>query len=191
MLRRPLGLLVLLVWTAAVLATATRAAAADATGPVAESDVHVEHTGNHFTVDLSLHAPVPPARAWAVLTDFEHMATFIPNLTNSEIIERNEKGLKIHQKGVARYGIFSSQFESIREIQLSPMFEIRAHGVGGNLQRADSLMRLEPDGAGTRLTYHAEAEPGFWFPPWIGPALVQHETAEQFNALLREMAKAP
>ncbi|MFZ4289750.1 SRPBCC family protein [Variovorax sp. HJSM1_2] len=191
MLRRAFAMLMLLAGCVPLWGEATSAAAADDFTPVADSDVHVEHKGNHFTVDLTLHTPAPLARAWAVLTDFEHMASIIPNLSSSEIIARGEKSLTVQQKGVARYGVFSSQFESIREIQLSPMVQIRAHGVGGNLQRADSLMQLEPEGTGTRLTYHAEAEPGFWFPPWIGPALVQHETAEQFNALLREMAKPP
>ncbi len=167
------------------------AVAADEPPVVAESDIQVERSGDHFIVDLTMHAPVPPARAWAVLTDFEHMASFVPNLTSSQITERGENKLKITQTGVARYGVFSSKYESVREIYLSPPNEIRAHGVGGNVSHLESVMRLEADGTGTKLTYHAEAAPDFWFPPVIGPALVRHETAEQFNAMLREMLKQP
>jgi carbon monoxide dehydrogenase subunit G len=142
-------------------------------------------------VDVTVHVPVNAARAWAVLTDFEHMADFVPNLTSSQVTERSDTLVKVSQKGVAKYGFFSAPFESIREIHLTPRREIRAHGVGGNLRRMESVMQLEPDGSGTRLIYHAEVRPGFWFPPLIGPSLVQHETAEQFSAMLREMVQRP
>lgn len=161
-----------------------------AAGPaVLDQDVRVERADGGFVVDVVMHAPVRPAQAWAVLTDFEHMASFVPNLKISRVLERSDSVLKVQQQGVARYGLFSAGFESLREIRLTPYSEIRAHGLGGNIQRMESLMRLEPEGNGTRLSYHAEALPGFWFPPMIGPALVRHETAEQFSAMLDEMQR--
>ncbi|WP_394787113.1 SRPBCC family protein [Rhodoferax sp.] len=185
-LRRYLCLLALagLLGSGAALAT-------DAPAPalVADSDVKVERSNGAFTVDLTVHAPVAPERAWAVLTDFEHMADFVPNLNSSQVSERSDSMLKVTQKGVAHYGIFSSHFESTREIHLAPPHEIRAHGVGGNIQRMESRMQLEAEGSGTRLTYHAEVLPGFWLPPLIGPSLVQHETAGQFSAMLQEMLR--
>lgn len=162
---------------------------ADAPPLVSDSDVRVERSGGSFTVDVTMYTPVAPALAWEVLTDFEHMSDFLTNLSSSEVIERSDSVLKVSQKGVARYGFFSANFESIREIRLSPPHEIRAHGVGGNIRRMESLMQLQAEGAGTRLTYHAEVQPGFWFPPLIGPALVRHDTAQQFSAMLREMIR--
>ena len=175
----------------AALCPLPAALAADAPAAVADSDVRVERAHGSFTVDMAVHVPVDAARAWAVLTDFEHMADFVPNLTSSVVTERSDTLVKVVQKGVARYGIFSTPFESVREIQLAPPNEIRAHGVGGNIQRMESRMQLEPEGSGTRLTYHAEVLPGFWFPPVIGPSLVRHETAEQFSAMVREMQRRP
>lgn len=156
---------------------------------LSDRDVHVERADGGFVVDVVMHTPLRPAQAWAVLTDFEHMASFVPNLKSSRVLERGDGVLKVLQQGVARYGLFSANFESLREIRLAPYSEIRAHGLGGNIQRMESLMRLEPEGSGTRLSYHAEALPGFWFPPMIGPALVRHETAEQFSAMLDEMQR--
>ncbi|BDT66561.1 hypothetical protein os1_07240 [Comamonadaceae bacterium OS-1] len=184
---RPLAVLAL----AAALCPLPSALAADAPAAVADGDVHVERANGSFTVDMAVHAPVDAARAWAVLTDFEHMADFVPNLTSSQVTERSDTLVKVTQKGVAKYGFFSTPFESVREIHLDPPHEIRAHGVGGNILRMESRMQLEPEGSGTRLTYHAEVLPGFWFPPVIGPSLVRHETAEQFSAMVREMQRRP
>ncbi|WP_367849285.1 SRPBCC family protein [Rhodoferax sp. WC2427] len=187
LISRPLAILALAVW----LYPLPAALAADAPPVVSDSDVRVERAHGSFTVDLSILAPVDATRAWAVLTDFEHMADFVPNLTSSVVTERSDTLVKVTQKGVAKYGIFSTQFESVREIHLAPPQEIRAHGVGGNILRMESRMQLEPEGSGTRLTYHAEVLPGFWFPPLIGPSLVRHETAEQFSAMLHEMQRRP
>lgn len=166
-------------------------AAMSADGPpaVADSDVSVQHSGGSFTVDVTMFTPVPPALAWTVLTDFDHMSSFVPNLSSSHVLERSDALLKVAQKGVARYGFFSANFESVREIKLSPQREIRAHNVSGNVKSMDSVMQLQAEGSGTRLHYHAEVMPGFWFPPLIGPSLVRHETAEQFSAMLQEMLR--
>lgn len=170
-----------------VLASPPGPAVADEVSYVSDRDVQVARAGEHFTVDMVARAPVSPERAWEVLTDFEHMADFMPNLQTSAVLERNGAVLKVRQSGVARYGIFSSSFDFVREFVLRPPREIRAHSTGGNIRRMDSVMSLEPDEAGTRLRYHAEIEPDFWLPPLIGPGFVRHETAEQFSAMIREM----
>lgn len=164
-------------------------AAADTPPAVPDKDVRVERSGSTFSVDVVMHAPVPLARAWEVLVDFDHMADFVPNLKASQIVERSDSLLKVSQKGVARYGIFSASFESVREIRLVPQREIRARNVSGNLKHMESVMQLVAEEGGTRLHYHAEVQPDFWFPPLVGPSLVQHETAEQFSAMIQEMVR--
>ncbi len=165
------------------------ALAAQAEPYVDEHDVQVSRAESRFSVDMDVHAPVKLETAWEVLTDFEHMASFIGNLNSSEVLERRDNTLRIRQSGKARFGIFSSEFSTEREIVLTPMREIRAHGTGGNLRRMDSLMRIEPEDGGVRLRYHAEVEPDFWLPPLLGPSMVRHETAEQFSAMIREMLR--
>src|SRR5437868_3453940 len=71
---------------------------------VPDADVKVQRSGGSFTVDTIMFTPVPPALAWAVLTDFEHMGGFVPNLTSSQVLERSDALLKVAQKGVARFG---------------------------------------------------------------------------------------
>lgn len=159
--------------------------------PVASREVRVQRQAGGFSIDVVMLAPVPPAVAWAVLTDFEHMPRYQSHLQRSEVLERSAERLLVRQQGVARLGPFSQRFESVREMLLAPPQRIRARQVsGGALRQMSSLMTLEPQGAGaTRLTYHAEVEPEHGLPPLFGPAFVQHETAEQFSAMIREMAR--
>ena len=166
------------------------AVAADTQVWVRASDVHVEHFGDRFTVDVVFVAPVPQPVAWTVLTDFSHMAGFLPHLTSSEVLERHDNLLKVQQKGVARYAILSSTFETVRDIRLQGQTVITAHNVAGTLRQMDSVMQLQADrAAGTRMHYHADAVPGIWIPPLIGVAVVRQEIAEQFSAMVREMLR--
>jgi carbon monoxide dehydrogenase subunit G len=172
------------------LACAGPASAAEpAVATVTDQAVQVQRQGGSYTIDLVMHAPVPLAVAWAVLTDFDHMAEFIPNLSHSQVLQRADNVLRISQKGQARWGPFSMDFESVREVTLLPQREIRSRGLAGTVKRVDSTMTLVPDGEGTRLHYHNEVEPGTWLPPVLGPARVREETAAQFNAILQEMAR--
>ncbi len=157
---------------------------------VTAQDVRVQRQGGAFNIEAVIHAPVSIASAWAVLTDFEHMPRYQSNLKSSEVLERSAERLLVHQKGVARFGPFSSPFDSVREMTLAPQRSIRARQLSGStLKQMTSLMTLQPENGGTRLTYHADIEPAIGLPPLIGPAAVQHETAEQFSALVREMVR--
>lgn len=165
-------------------------ARADVPGPAVRShEVVATRTDQGFTVDVAFVVPVPVSVAWAVITDFQHMAEFLPNLAVSQVLERSQQGLRVRQKGSTRFGPFHFDFEYIRDIQVFPESELRAHGVGGNFKRVDSITRLSTVVGGTRLEYHVEAQPDFWVPPVIGPLILRDQTADQFSALVDEMIR--
>lgn len=141
------------------------------------------------TVDARLHAPVPPQEAWAVLTDFEHFADFVPNLQASRIVSKPGEMPRVEQKGKARFGLLSFSYESLREFELLPPDTIKSRVLKGNMKRMETVTRLTPEGSGTLIHYHNEAVPDFWVAPLIGAAFIRHETAEQFTAILREMLR--
>ena len=173
----------------AMASAAPRTAAEPAPPVVTEQEVKVEHANGGFSIDLVMLARVPLGVAWAVLTDFDRMAEFIPNLSHSQVFQRNDNQLKISQKGLVHWGLLTMNFESVREVTLVPQREIRTHGLSGTIKRVDSSMALEAEGEGTRLRYHTEVDPGSWFPPLLGPAKVRQETAAQFSAILQEMQR--
>lgn len=157
---------------------------------VSDRDVRVRRQGSAFSVEVVMQAPVPPAVAWEVLTDFERMPRYQKDLKSSEVLERAPERMLVRQQGLARIGPFSRAFESTREMTLTPQRSIRARQVSGStLKQMSSLMTLEPAAGGTRLTYHANMEPESELPPLFGPAFVQHEMAQQFSATIREMVR--
>lgn len=153
-------------------------------------DVRVTRSGDTFRIEIDMTTAVPPASAWRVLTDFDGMASFIPNVERSRVVDRNGNRLRVEQQGRAWFGPFSMSFGSTRDIELMPIQEIRARQISGTAKGMSSTMKLMPAGSGTRLEYRAELVPdGSILPAMVGAAAIRHETAEQFSAILREMLR--
>lgn len=158
---------------------------------VQPEDVRFERLAEGFRVEIEMLAPVPLAIAWKVLTDFNQMGRFVPNVESSRIVSAQGDVLKIEQTGRVRFWPLSQRFESVREITLrGGTSEILARQLTGTARRMESRMRLKAiENGNTRLEYRAEIVPDGPLPPLLGPAVVRHETAEQFSAMIAEMVR--
>ena len=167
-------------------AAANKAKALD----VPASLIEVKRDGDKFYVSIDVHIDVAPKTAWQVLTDFPRMVKIIPDLQVSKVkAGADAQHFTVQQSGLARFGPFTQNYDSTREVELVPYERITAHNIAGNVKGMHSVLILSGDHGGTRLVYHADVEPGFWIPPLVGPAAVKGQTAEQFSALVREMKR--
>jgi carbon monoxide dehydrogenase subunit G len=153
------------------------------------ADVRVTQSGRVFVIEASFEAPVPPALAWQVLTDFERMETFVPNLADSRIIVSEDQRLTILQHGIARFGPLTARFESERVVTLTPPTVIRSVQTRGTMDKLESVTTFTPSPTGTRLAYHVEVVPGALFPDVLTRHFLDHEVREQFEAIVREMVR--
>ena len=151
--------------------------------------IDVQRKGDAFEVDATLFAPVPLDVAWDVLTDFENMEKFVPNVSASRIVARDGNRLTIEQSGRARYGPLSFAFDSQRLVELTPRTQIRSTQVKGNMRRMSSVTTFVPVDGGTRLRYEVDVVPGALFPALLTERFMEHEIEEQFGAIVREMAR--
>jgi carbon monoxide dehydrogenase subunit G len=170
----------------AVLFVATVAGAAE---PLVDATITAWKADGAIHVDASFHVDAPPAVAWQVLTDYEHMAAFVPTLRESRVLDTSDGRLVVLQKGVASVAWFSHDWEVEREVSLVPEVSIRSNAVRGNVKRMEMDALLAPEGAGVRIHYRTLTVPGFWVPPLIGPALMKSQATDQFRALAAEMLK--
>jgi len=151
--------------------------------------IDVRRDGDAFEVDATLFAPVPLDVAWDVLTDFESMEKFVPNVSASRIVAADGNRLTIEQRGRARFGVFSFAFDSVRRVELTPRTQIRSTQVKGNMRRMESLTTFTPAEGGTRLRYQVDVVPGALFPAALTERFMEHEIEEQFGAIVKEMVR--
>jgi len=152
-------------------------------------DVKVEQQGEIIVVDATVNVQVSVASAWEVLTDFDHMASILANLTSSKVASRNGNTWIVHQAGTARYGLLSFPFESEREIRMEPMTQIRARNLSGTLKRMESEANLVAFEQGVKIKYHAEIVPDSLLMRIFGTSFIGHEVAEQFMDMAKEMIR--
>ncbi|WP_171013673.1 SRPBCC family protein [Chitinivorax sp. B] len=145
--------------------------------------------GEDIVVDCEMVTDVSQAAAWAVLTDFEHMAQFVPNVQESNVVERYGDQIRVQQKGRAHFGLLSFGFESTRDIELKPITQIRSKSISGNVRAMTGITQLSHDNTGTHITFHSVSTPSTWIPPGIGLAFIKNEISEQFQGMLNEMRR--
>lgn len=184
--RRSTALAAMSLAIAAACATPHLRAAED---PLSSVLVGVEHKGDAYIVVASLTVPVLPSDAWAVLTDFDHMADFMPTLKTSRVLKTAEGRILVQQRGTMEMGALRMPFESDRIIDLSPPGMIRSKQVRGNMQRVDSTTTFAEVPGGTRIDYRVEIVPRLWMPESIAQPLLHSEIERQFTAILREIVR--
>jgi hypothetical protein len=155
--------------------------------PLSDSAVTAWRADGALHAEASFHIEVPPSLAWRVMTDYDHMAAFVPKLKESLILTADRSRLLVAQKGTASFAGFSHDWEVEREVTLEPESLIVSRAVRGNVKRMEMETRFSPEGTGVRIRYRALTVPDFWIPPLIGPALMKTQVTDQFTALATEM----
>ena len=151
--------------------------------------IEVVQDSDRYRADVVMFAPVPLNVAWDVLTDFDHMAKWVPNLRESKGTVTEPNTVTVEQQGVAKFGIFSFPYSSVRKMQLNPQKTVKATQIEGSMKQLESLMTLTSDGNGTRLNYHLEMVPAGLASAVLSKDFVQNELTEQFKAIIGEMVR--
>jgi len=174
-------------WLLAAMLVMTGNASLAAESPIRAIDV--TYDGDTYVLNAVMFAPVAQAVAWEVLTDFEHMTQWVPNVAESKVLKRDDNSVTIEQRGVAKYGAVSFPYVTERKIELKPLGSIMSMQTKGSLRRVASTLLLQTEGKGTRLTYHLEIEPSLLASALLSKEFLQHELGEQFTAIIGEMVR--
>lgn len=142
-------------------------------------------------VDVSAELTISASRqeVWDVLTDFENLPRFVSNIASSRILSRQGNTVRVLQTGRTALGPLTFDFQSEREIVLSPVDGFESRMIRGNLRRYRGTTRLETSGDRTRVVYRAEAVPDSFLPISLGMSLVESETREHYAEIRNEVMR--
>jgi ribosome-associated toxin RatA of RatAB toxin-antitoxin module len=155
----------------------------------ADIEVSAKKVASTVVIDVSMLVSATQREAWDVLTDYDKMPAFLPNLETSKIISRSPTRLQVAQKGGVTHGPISITFDVIRDVALKPYSEIVSHVVSGNLMQVDGTTKIAAEGEATRITFHSVSIPNVWVPPGIGPSMIESETRDQFADMRAEIMR--
>ncbi|MFO1413972.1 MAG: SRPBCC family protein [Burkholderiales bacterium] len=171
---------------AAVLAGGVHAQAKEAS-PIRSFDI--TQTEDTYVATIGMFAPASLAVTWSVLTDFDNMSKWVPNVKESSIKAKDGNTLTVEQKGTARFGLLSFPYTSVRRMDLDPEKSILSTQVQGSMKKVVSLMKLTPDANGTRLDYRIEIVPSGLAASVLSKDFLKNELTEQFTAIVGEIRR--
>jgi carbon monoxide dehydrogenase subunit G len=152
-------------------------------------DFDVSRAGDVISVNASAEIRTDPGTAWKVLTDYDHLADFIPDMKSSRVILRNADGVLVEQKGAIDFLFFSQPVDVTLAVVEQPQKRIVARGVSGNLTDLEARYELEPTATGVSLRYSGRFVPGFSVPPLIGMSVVRSVLRRRFTAMVDEIVR--
>ena len=176
---------------ATILIAACIGAAQAAPAPAAAQDLHVETSrdGEFVTVAASAELPADLRVAWEVLSDYNHLAQFIPDISSSRVVSRDGDKAVVEQKGTIGFFIYRQAVEVRLAVLEEPMRRITARATSGNIRELETRYELQSDGSGLRLVYTGRFIPDFPVPPLIGMPIMRHVIERRFRAMVDEILR--
>jgi len=146
-----------------------------------------------FEVRAAGIARATPQQAWQVLTDYERLDEFVPDLVSSKVLARGRNEATIEQHSRTGFLFLSLAVRMVVHIAERPPHALDAERLSGDMRHYEAHWTLEPirhdGGQGTRITFHGELEPDFPLPPLLGDAIVQANVKQMVEAVIAEIER--
>jgi carbon monoxide dehydrogenase subunit G len=130
-----------------------------------------------------------PELAFAVLTDYDRMADFLPGMLASEVVSRNGNSVVIEQSADQGILFFSQRVDARLAIDESPPRRLTIRALAGSFKELSGVYELTRLAGGTAIEYRARFTPGFSLPPMVGMYAVQHSLQRHLAALAQEIER--
>lgn len=147
--------------------------------------------GKVYRIASTATVAAAPADVWKVLTDYDHLADFVPDLKSARVLSRDGDKVVVEQLGVARFLFFSHAIRLVVQVQERASDRIDISLVDGNMKIYRCTWELSPVAGGTRVSYTATIAPDFYVPALIGERLVRDDIARMMAAVLARIERGP
>lgn len=158
-------------------------------GP-SEPIVTVQEDGGIYSVRARFQVPQSEAVAMAVLTDYERIPRFMPDVRTSVVLERTAGRAVVEQEGVSHFLMFSKRVHLVLEItEAADALRFRDR-CGRSFASYDGSWTLFPGNGGAQILYELRAQPSFAVPATVLKRLLRRDSGRMIESLRQEIAKA-
>jgi ribosome-associated toxin RatA of RatAB toxin-antitoxin module len=146
-----------------------------------------------FEVSASGAAQASPAAVWKILTAYERMPDFVPNMASSRVLDREDNEAIVEQIGSARFLFIRKPIHLVVRVTEVPLTNIDIALVSGNMKHYEAHWELIPlpetEGApgGTRILYRGKIVPDFYVPGLVGASVIGDDVRHMMEAVLARL----
>ncbi|WP_338769298.1 SRPBCC family protein [Massilia sp. METH4] len=137
----------------------------------------------------TVQAPLPVV--WRILTGYDRMEEFVPDLVSCRVLSRNGNEVIIEQFGNARFLFMSRSIHLIVRATEQPMSSIDIDLISGDMKHYESRWELVPvpETGGTKIVYSGRMMPGFYVPGILGTNIIRGDIERMMGAVLARLDK--
>jgi len=154
-----------------------------------ELAIEIHRQGEFITVSASALMQVDARIAWEVLSDYDNLAQFIPDMKSSRVVSRSGDRVVVEQKGEFGFFFYRQSVDVTLEVLEQPQRRIVARRIDGNIRELETRYDLETSAAGVRFDYIGRFIPNFSLPPLIGMPIVRRIVERRFRAMVDEIVR--
>jgi ribosome-associated toxin RatA of RatAB toxin-antitoxin module len=151
--------------------------------------VSVERTDGIYKITARGEVAASPQAVWRILTDYEHMAEFVPDLQRVRVLSRSGDEAVIEQLGEARFLFFRRAIRLVVQAHEQPISQIDISLVDGDMKVYNCTWQLAPvpETGGTRVSYSGTVAPKFYVPGMLGSNLIRRDIEKMMVAVMRRL----
>jgi hypothetical protein len=150
--------------------------------------VRVREDRGTYTVMARFEIPQSAATALAVLSDYERIPKFMPEVLSSVMLERAGNRILVEQEAVSRFMLFSKKAHLLLEVTQDADTIRFVDRCGKSFTVYQGAWRAATEAGRTTVTYELTAQPAFDVPEFILKRLLKRDSMQMIERLQREMA---
>ncbi len=160
----------------------------------AADDVRVKAnvTDAGVAVTASAHVRAPFSVIWRTLTDYDHLAEFIPGMKMSRLIARSGSVAVVEQAGIAGNFFLNYPINVVVEAHEQPPSTITLKILSGNLRTLEGayhLQKVAEEEDTFILSWKGMVQPEIDLPEFVETWALQQNVLEQFRGMINEIER--
>ena len=161
---------------------------ASAIGADADPQVTVREQAGVYRVSAAFSVAQPAATALAVLTDYEGIPRFMPDVETSTVRERSGGTVIVEQEAVARLMMFSKRLHLVLEIQETAGVIRFKDRCARSFEQYEGTWTINERDGGAEVLYELTAKPSFDVPDFLLKRLLKRDAARKIERLRLDLA---
>ena len=154
--------------------------------------VQARREGSAVRVTTEAVVRAPLTLIWSALTDYNHLAEFVPGMVSSRVLDRRGNSVVVAQSGKARFWFFTYTIDVVVEVTEQPPDALSIRALSGNLKALEGgyqMKKIDGTEGGYLLKWSGVIEPALPVPQALALPLMRSNIARQFEGMVREIER--
>jgi carbon monoxide dehydrogenase subunit G len=164
------------------------AAAITVAAAVYEPRIEVVEGNGGYSVSAEFVVNEPAATVVSVLTDFERIPRFMPDVNVSRIVERTGNALVVEQEATAKFMMFSKKVHLVLDVNEDNGLIRFRDRCGRSFSRYQGSWTVTDEDSRSVVVYRLDAKPNFDVPAFVLKRLLKRDAATMIERLQTEIA---